>query len=150
MRDSSDLDPRVRLHIYQMFADLTRPPTAAETALALGMSVSDVREAYRRLSDAHVIVLKPGTDDVLMAHPFSAVPTPFLVHARGRVYSPNCAWDALGVAAALGTDARIEARCGDCDEALELSVVGGQVQSEPFRMHFALPPRQWWDDVVFT
>ena len=149
-RPDAELDARVRAHIYEQFADLTRPPTVDEAAAALGVPAANVRDAYQRLSDSHAIVLRPGTHHVLMAHPFSAAPTPFRVHSRGRAYWPNCAWDALGIAAALSSDARIEARCADCNDALELAVVNGQVESEPFRMHFAIPPRHWWDDIVYT
>jgi hypothetical protein len=85
-----------------------------------------------------------------MAHPLSAVATPFLVHVGGRSYWPNCAWDALGVAAMVGGSARIEARCGDCAAPLDFEVVDGRLRSGPFRLHFAVPARRWWEDIAFT
>jgi Alkylmercury lyase len=53
-------------------------------------------------------VLKPATNELRMANPFSAVPTAYRVHAAGQWWYGNCAWDALGICAALRTDGRVE------------------------------------------
>ena len=145
----SDLDVRVRLHIYETLLDRGAAPTVAESAAALGVGDEDARGALRRLAAGRAIVLRPGTDDVLMAPPLSAVPTRFRVEAAGRSHWANCIWDALGVAAMLESDARIEARCGDCDETLELRVEDGRVHGDGV-VHFGLPARRWWEDIVFT
>jgi hypothetical protein len=105
--------------------------------------------AYRRLAEGHVIVLQPGTTELWMANPLSARPTPFLVTTEhGRFYG-NCVWDALGVAAMLDADARIDTDCADCGEAMVLEIVGGELAAEGVA-HFAVPAAHWWDDIGFT
>jgi Alkylmercury lyase len=52
-----------------------------------------------------------------MANPFSAVPTAYRVHAVGRWWYGNCAWDAVGICAALHVDGSIESSCPDCELA---------------------------------
>ncbi len=44
-----------------------------------------------------------------MAWPFSGVETLFQVSVSDKTYFANCAWDSLGIPAALHTDAEIEA-----------------------------------------
>jgi Sulfatase len=45
--------------------------------------------------------LDPDTNQVRRAHPFSAIPTAFLVHVREKTYWANCAWDCFGIVAAV-------------------------------------------------
>ena len=45
--------------------------------------------------------------------PFSAIPTQVRARANDRWYWANCAWDMLGVPAALHSDAEIEAWYGN-------------------------------------
>lgn len=61
-------------------------------------------------------------DDVDIAYPFSAVPTPFLVRlSAGRERYACCAVDALGIAPMLGEDVEIRSRCHHCGDPLEFS-----------------------------
>ena len=86
-----------------------------------------------------------------MLNPFSAVETPYRVEADGRSWFANCAWDALGIPAALHGEGRIEAECPDCGERLELEVRGGElVSGGELLVHFVVPARRWWDDIAFT
>lgn len=61
----------------------------------------------------------------------------------------NCAWDALGIPAALHCDAAIIIEDPLGGAPLELSVVDGQVVGEGL-VHFLLPFRRWYDDLVET
>ena len=103
-----------------------------------------------RLAAAHVIVLQPDGAEILMANPFSAVPTAFPVVTARQRYQGNCIWDALGAVAMLGEDAEIETACGCCGQALRLAVRAGTLEAPPSVVHFALPAARWWDDIVFT
>jgi hypothetical protein len=85
-----------------------------------------------------------------MAHPFSAVPTPFLVEVKAHSCYANCIWDALGIPAILKQDASIYTSCGDCGAALTLQVVDGDLQGDEGILHFALPALRWWEDIVFS
>jgi alkylmercury lyase-like protein len=142
-------DWSVRLFVYQFLVEHERPPTSEETALALGVSDEQARAAYRSLHRRHALFLEPGTLDVRMAHPFSARPTPFRVHVGAHAYYANCAWDMLGIPAALHADARIDAVYPDTGEAASVSVVIDDVHGDG-AVYFSLPFRQWYDDLIFT
>jgi hypothetical protein len=119
--DPSDLD--LRQVTYRLFAERRRAPTAAEVASEARVELSAVQEGWRRLHDAHALVLDDATGEIRMANPFSAVPTPYRVRARGAWWYANCAWDAFGICAALHQDGRIETSCPDCGEPLRVDVV---------------------------
>jgi Alkylmercury lyase len=144
-------DTRIRLHLYERFLADGRPPTAAETAAALGLTTEEAEDAYRRLEEGHVIVLAPGSTDVWMANPLSAVPTPFRVVADdGRSWWGNCVWDAFGVLAMVGADGVVFASCPDCGEPLELRVRKDELEAVEAVVHFAVPAAHWWDNIGFT
>jgi hypothetical protein len=144
-------DNDVRVHLYERFVAENAPPSVAETAAALGMSAGDAAAAYRRLAEGRVLVLHPGTDDIWMLNPLSAIETPFTVRAGAKSYYGNCIWDALGIASMLDADARISTLCPDCDEPLAIEVRGGTPRAaEPYIAHFAVPASHWWDDIGYT
>ncbi|HEX2026065.1 MAG TPA: organomercurial lyase [Actinomycetota bacterium] len=147
---TADLDRRVRLHLYQRFADEGRPPTHQQVAEAIGEEHEAVAGAFRRLAEGRVIVLEPDTLDVWMANPFSARPTGFRVEAGDRWWWGTCAWDAPGILAMLGADGAVRTACPDCDEPLELRVEDGSLLPLDAVAHFAVPARRWWEDIGFT
>ena len=147
------MDPlhrEVRLYVYTQMVETSAAPSAAETAHALGRSEAEIEAVYRALADAHMLVLRPGSHTIWMAMPFSNMQTAFTVIAGGRAYYANCAWDAFGIPAMLGIDARIFTTCPDCGGVLERKVANGQLTETRGLVHFALPARRWWDNVGFT
>lgn len=173
------LDPesaRVRAAVLHTFVDRGRGPTLGELATQTGLSTEEVRDALRRLGDAHVVVLQPRTDAVWMAMPFSGVPTAFRVTAERQdgtagAWWANCAWDALGIVAMLAganvgaarAPIRIATTCPDCDLPLGLTVRADAASpADAVRVdapsseratpvvHFAVGASQWWDDIGFT
>jgi Alkylmercury lyase len=146
-----EFDLRVRSEVYAAFVRDGWAPRAADTAAALGLAPEEVEDAFRRLHDAHALVLQPGSAEIRMLNPFSAVETPHRVESGGRSWFANCAWDALGIPAALHADGRVESRCPDCGELLELEVRDGVLaRGAELLVHFVVPARQWWDDIAFT
>ena len=145
-----ELDHHVRWFVYDTAMQGGFPPSLAETSTALSIPLADIQAAFQRLADGHILVLQPENGEILMANPFSAVPTPFLVELEAFSCFGNCIWDALGIAAMLKRDAHIKTACGDCGTALELSVVGGRLQGDEGIIHFALPALRWWEDIVFN
>jgi hypothetical protein len=86
-----------------------------------------------------------------MANPFSAVPTAFRVQAVGRWWYDSCAWDAVGVCAALQVDGRIETSCPDCGEPIALEVRDQRVDNEQLVSHCLVPAaRSLVEDIIFT
>jgi Alkylmercury lyase len=142
----------VRNLTYRMFVELGRAPSIQELAAGADLSGSEVAAAWRALHRAHALVLNPATNEIRMANPFSAVPTAYRVHAAGQWWYGNCAWDALGICAALHTDGHIETSCPDCGEAISLEVRDQRILSddEHLLFHCLVPASQWWDDIVFT
>lgn len=125
--------------------ELGRAPLPAE----VGDPV-DVVAAWRRLHEAHALVLEAGGDELRMVNPFSAVPTAHRVRAAGRWWYANCAWDALGICAALHVDGRLETSCPDCGDPIALELRDGRPDDESLLFHCLVPARQWWSDIVFT
>ena len=143
-------DQELRHHVYTATVELGRPPLSGQVAAALGVSPSEVLEGFRRLRERRLLYLAPDTGEVVMAPPFAAAPTPFLVTVNARSYFANCVWDAYGIAAALHSDAAIEASCGCCGLPMPLAVENGQPVATPGIAHFAVPAAHWWDDLPYT
>ena len=142
-------DLELRNLTYRLFVELGRAPAAGELAGRAGTTRADIVEGWRRLHDAHAVVLAPHGDELLMAAPFSAVPTAYRVEAAGRWWYANCAWDACGVCAALDADGRVETSCPDCGEPLAFELRDGRPDDESLVFHCLVPAASWWDD-VFT
>ena len=140
----------IRNLTYRMFVELGRAPTADELAAAAGSSRSDVGAAWGELHRAHALVLNPARTEIRMASPFSAVPTAYRVRAAERWWYGNCAWDALGICAALDVDGRIETSCPDCGESIVLELHDQRVDDERPVFHCLVPAAHWWEDILFT
>jgi hypothetical protein len=146
----TDADLALRRVTYGLLPELGRVPTAAEVATALGASREHVLDGWRRLHEAHALVLDDAGESIRMAHPFSGVPTAFRVHAAGRTWDANCAWDAFGVCAALGVDGEIETVCPDCGESIRVGDHDGRPTDPTLLFHCLVPASRWWDDIGFT
>jgi len=146
---------RVRVRLYELFVQWGRCPSKHEIAADLHCGITEVDQAFRDLAAGHMLVLQPESGEVLMANPLSAVPTGFVVETGRpgsmRNWYGNCIWDALGVISMLHEEGRVLSSCGCCGEAITVSVQKGAAKSDPPGLvHFALPARQWWDDIVFN
>ncbi|MBP8001519.1 MAG: hypothetical protein KA314_08010 [Chloroflexi bacterium] len=148
--NNHDPDLQIRYQIYQFFADQCRPPTTNEIAERLDMSPENVDAAFHRLHDRHMIFLDATTGQIRMANPFSAIPTSYRVRAGEKVWWANCAWDTLGIAAALNLDVDIEANLPTDGQPVTLKVTNGAVTEPDWLIYFPLPCRQWYDDLVYT
>ena len=142
---NDDFDKQVRSQVYDLTMREGTPPLSSRIAGAQ----SAVLASFRRLADAHMLVLQSEGGEILMAGPYSAVPTPFRVRANGVAAYGNCIWDALGIPAMLRSDAEIDTSCADCGTSASIRIVDGALISQGL-MHFAIPARHWWKDIVFT
>ena len=145
--DPADIE--LRNATYRLFVELGRAPTAGEIAEVTTRSEEDVRDAWRRLHDAHALVLDEA-GDLWMANPFSAVRTPFRVHAAGKDWFANCGWDSFGIGAALHVDSVIDTECADCHDPITLHVRGGRPDDIDLLFHVPVPAIDWWQDIGFT
>lgn len=140
----------VRLYVYREAAATGEIPQPPQISRALGRSEPDVRAALHVLAAGKVLILAPNDGNIWAANPFCAVPFGFRVNAAGKRYWGICVWDALGIAAALGSDAVITAPCGDCGTRMTLEVREGQLVRGEGIVHFAVPAHHWWDNIGFT
>lgn len=147
---SEDLTREIRLFVFGQAAKTARIPQPREIAAALGRPQAEVEQCLRELAVGKVLILAPNDGNIWAANPFCAVPSAFRVEARGNTYWGICIWDALGIAAALGTDAVIHSSCGDCSEPMLLELVSGRLKRSEGIIHFAVPAHHWWDNIGFT
>lgn len=148
----------IRAFVYRHFTETTRPPSVQDTAAQFDLAHEEAASAYEALAQRHALFLSPGTHDIAMAWPFSGVETPFKVHANGKTYFANCAWDSFGIPAALNVDAEIEAEEAQTGEKLHLTVRNQQARAERSRsvhgedalVHLLVPFRDWYNDLTFT
>jgi Alkylmercury lyase len=146
--DAADLE--LRNVTYRLFVELGRAPTVEEVARSFAAGIDDVHDGWQRLHEARALVLDLETGTIRMANPFSGVPTSFRVHAAGRSWYANCAWDASGICAALHVDGVIETACADCDDPITLKVRDERPDDESLLFHCLVPAARWWQDIVFT
>ena len=140
----------IRAFVYRRFAETTHPPRVDEVASQFALTHEEAVSAYEELHQRHALFLKPGTHEILMANPFSGVETSFQVRANGKTYFANCAWDALGIPAALHLDAGIEAACAQSGEPIRVRVTNQTIQASDALVHFLIPFRDWYSDLAFT
>ena len=146
--DPSDLE--LRNATYQAFVELGRAPSIEELAAARGQPADVVRDGWRRLHEAHALVIDDETGELVMANPFAARATDFRVYADHRSWFANCAWDAFGIGAALGVDSVIETVCPDCSDPIQISVAAGIPDDLASVFHVLVPAARWWHDITHT
>jgi hypothetical protein len=147
---TEDFDTRTKLVIYRSLANGAHVPSRSELATQLGQDLPAIDSALARLREKKLVFLGRASGEIVMAPPFSAVPTSFVVEAGDQRYFANCVWDGYGIAAALRRDALIHASCGCCGDPMRLAVWNGRPEPAPGVAHFAVPARHWWDDLTFT
>jgi hypothetical protein len=145
-----EFDTRVKLALYSYFAETRRAPCPGEVAERITFKVESVLEAYQRLRAQRLLVLEADGSSIRMAPPFSGMPTQHVVEASGIHYFANCAWDALGVPAALHKPATIHSRCEHSHEPFQLSVNAEGLEPSDWIFHCLVPAAKWWEDIVFT
>jgi alkylmercury lyase-like protein len=143
-------DVEVKLVVYRHFAESGSAPSAEEVARVVGADVQAVRDAYARLRAQRLLVLEADGASIRMAPPFSGVPTQHAVVVDGLRYFAPCAWDSLGVPAALHRPGVVHSRCEASGEPLRLPVGLDGPDPCDWWFHCLVPAAHWWDDIVFT
>ena len=98
---------------------------------------------WRRLHDAHALVL--DGDEIRMANPFSAVPTPYRVEAGGRSW-----YGELRVGRVRDLRRSSAARAGSSIATSSSSVRDCRPDDEALVFQALVPASHWWDDIVYT
>ena len=147
---TENFDTNVRLTLFREFVRTGQPPTTNSIAENMQAPADEVRAALERLAAAKAVVLQPESREILMANPLCAVPSPYRVRTQDRSYFGSCVWDALGVIAMLQSDAALDTSCACCGEAMTVGVHRGHPAPMPGIIHFAIPAKRWWENIVFT
>jgi hypothetical protein len=145
-----EFDVQVKLAIYNHFAETGRRPSPQDVAPRVDSDAERVLESYQRLRAQRLLVLEEDGASIRMAPPFSGVPTQHIVEADGVQYFANCAWDALGIPAALHKPGIVHSRCEQSGEPFHLNVGLQGPEPSDWLFHCLVPAAKWWNDIVFT
>lgn len=143
-------DAQVRLALYRHFAETGRAPSPADVARRAGVDPDAVLDSYRALASKRLLVLDTDGASIRMAPLFSGVSTQHVVEAGGVRFFANCAWDALGIPAALRAPGTVRSRCEQSKEPLLLHVGLDGPEPSDWVFHCLVPAAKWWEDIVFT
>ncbi len=149
MPDISEGDLRVRHFIVSELAETGRAPMLEDVAMEMGMRMDALRATLQRLHDAHLLVLD-GDGRLLMVLPFSNGEMGNRVNAGGTGFDVPSVFEALGILALLGRDGVATVQVPGEQGKFRVQLRNGQLQADEALVHFPLPPRQWWDDIVNT
>lgn len=136
--------------IVACFLSNQRAPTIRELAAQFDCDEAQARAGLRALAQYHGAVLQPHSDEIWVVHPFSAAPTTCVVRSGAQAWWGNCAWCSLGLAHLAGGTASLETRLGALGDAVTLRIENGQLLDTDYVVHFPIPMRQAWDNVVYT
>lgn len=156
MSESVITDGALHVQIMRFFVDHGYGPMVSELAALLGAESEEVVSALQRLAENHGVVLHPNSARIWVAHPFSAAPTNFLVHTPEGCWWGNCAWCSMGVAALLERDSNITrdivitTTLGADGEQVDVHIRNGRVVENNYLVHFPVPMRHAWDNVIYT
>ncbi len=145
-----EFDIQVKLTVYRHFAKTGQRPSIADVADRVGAGTDKVFDIYQRLRAERVLVLEDDGSSIRMAPPFSGVPTQHVVRVGGKQYFANCAWDALGIPAALHLSGEVHSHCDQSGEPLRLKVGLKGPEPSTWLFHCLVPVAMWWEDIVFT
>ena len=145
-----DVDTAVKLAVYRHFAERGTRPSPQDIAAAVSSDVPSVLDAFRRLVKQRVLALEADGRTIRLAPPFSGVETQHVVTVGAIRYFANCAWDALGIPAALHREGVVRSRCEQSREPLRLAIGLDGPERCDWLFHSLVPASKWWSDIVYT
>ncbi|MBT6119658.1 MAG: hypothetical protein HOH66_17485 [Rhodospirillaceae bacterium] len=150
-----DITLDVRKFVYDTIVETAHPPIAQHVADRFGLPRAEVVRLFHVLQDERQLTLIPGTDRIFMAHPFSALITPYRVRLRrGPEYFINCAFDTLAAHPMLGdASMTISGFCHRTGKQIEILLDGGRIewlQPATTVVYLGIPARRWWENIIDT
>ena len=136
--------------LIRKIIDHGHAPSNPELARHFETTEEEVVAALHRLQENHGVVLHPNEAKVWVIHPFSLAPTNFFVRSKKGAWWGNCAWCSLGVAALLETEVTISTSIGAEGKPIDIHITDGMVKEENLYIHFPIPMKNAWDNVIFT
>jgi hypothetical protein len=145
--DTEDL----RLAVYRSFAESGHAPATEDLAKQLASDVPEVVRGLQTLARRrHLAIDAQG--QIVMAHPFSAVPLGFSVMGGRTLWWGGCAWDSFALPHLLGNEdgLLVATTCPACGRAHAWNVGTQRPPDGDQVAHFLVPAPRMWDDVVRT
>jgi hypothetical protein len=139
----------VRLAVYTTFARHGRPPTIGELADQVDASADQLRQGLQQLATARHLVLDDA-GNIVMAHPFSAIPLGFSVMGTSTLWWGGCAWDSFAMVHLLPWEPSllVATTCPGCSTPHAWNVSRSAPPPGDQVAHFLTPAASMWDDVV--
>jgi Alkylmercury lyase len=150
----SDLSLReLRKFVFDTFLHRATAPLLEEVMQRFRVDRDEAARRLLALQAAHHLLLLPGTQRILMANPFSNLPTPFRVATESLTYYANCAWDSIALHLVLEREVRISSYCHHCAVPIDLQLRHGQRvdgAGAEVRVFLGTPVSKWYDNLVET
>ena len=112
----------MRLFIYEYLVEHSVPPVVEQLMTEFGLSRAETVAALRQLADERNVALVRGTARILMAWPFSAIATPFVVRAARSTLLRQLLVGLGRVPRDARRDITIEAFCHHCGGAIAIDM----------------------------
>lgn len=141
----------LRLAVYRAFAETGRAPDTGDLAAQLGTDLPAVVRGLKELASARHLVLGEQCQ-IVMAHPFSAVPLGFSVMGARTLWWGGCCWDSFALPHLLPDEGEVlvATRCPACQRPHAWNVGAHQPPDGDQVAHFLVPAPRMWDNVVHT
>jgi hypothetical protein len=136
--------------IIKYFVDHEHAPSIDQLTAYFNEPRVAVVAGLRALQNYHGVVLHPETMEVWVIHPFACAPTNFWVQSQKGGWWGNCGWCSMGIAALVGGTATITTTSGGEAKQVTARLVNGELLDEGLFVHFPVPMRRAWDNVVYT
>ena len=151
---SNDLNKDVRKFIYDHLFSFAIPPTLEKIMIKFKKDREEIIKALVSLHNDHLIVFDQKINKIMIAHPFSGIPTSFVVKSsQDRKYYATCAWDSIALHFTLEDDIEVESYCHYCNNEIRLILSNNQIVlniPEETTIHFQEHAGKWWDDIIDT
>jgi hypothetical protein len=145
-----EFQDQIRIQVNRYIFNNGFAPTTIELSNLLKVDENDIKAGLKQLADNHAIVLHPNSFDIWVAHPFALFPTLFWVESGSRKWWGNCSWCSLGIASLTKSDTKIFTKlCGE-KEPLRIDVIDGKVVQKDLLVHFPIPAKRIWNNVIYT
>lgn len=136
--------------IVRHFVDRQHAPSIDQLAAYFGEPREAVIAGLKALQEYHGVVLHPASSEVWVIHPFSTAPTNFWVQSAKGSWWANCAWCASGIAALVDGEATFTTTLGGEAHRATVHIEDGKLLDDNLLVHFPIPMRKVWDNVIYT
>lgn len=138
MADPAVLDDRVRHTAFALLVRDGRPVSVErlEASLPEDVERAQTSDAVERLA-ASGHLDRDASGAVVGAGGLTLGDAPHRLLLRGRDYRTWCAYDAVGIPAALGAEGAISTRCGVCGRAIAVRLPAAVDEDRPERLWLA-------------